>query len=1023
MSIAQRNSFVTIAEQVQLLNNNSVSILTSLNQVVTSEDSSVNVTTLDNEGNETTFALPTVGKLQSDINILNNNVKRLAGLNQNTVHLIDGSSTKKIFLSDLSVEPNKIDKLNVVSNFTSNNNWFFESLMNPTLSVNFDLTNKIGNDVDGIISRRYIVDFEKDSSNNYTERGEQARNEFFNLFVNKTDINIQDFLDWMTNPTNVGVQNNINPKYDEQYFEFAYQEVKEHGIFSVMKQEVDTINNKLWYHIYPFKYTNLNGDQLVLQKGDQLALNRQDAVTRWQILETSVASSDFRIRVERLEGYDPIPTGANVLKYYGGKNVNNIVQVTIGFDEYIVVFVKPTNSKNKIKGSVWSKGTGIYTNDLVLDTDKNISMSQYYLDTVYDYGTLLKDMIIKTIPSKYGLTPNTPVLDTNNFKVVQINKHLTDTNDSQKIKDLHSQKNNTKTKLEQVNSAIIQKNKELSVKKYSSIAEKNKSQTELSKLVQQQESLSKLLTSITTQIKSMTDTINKSDAKFRVRGFWNMPEPVQEQGYRPQEVVQFQIQYRYSSKTGTENQTEGYELVDGDNTKTGYFSNWVQIYSDLRKRTYNEETEEWSWEIEDVSDADTPNINQLDIPIQAQEKVEVRVKAISEVGYPDSQKMSDWSNILTIIFPDDLNNVLGENEFILQEAQQDNMTIEFEQTLNSKGINQHVSESFTVNEQYVAHNDSSIQTIFKDDQGNPFDLQEYLRYLTDKIVTLENIIYSAKGIMKLTIFNGSDEIEIKNNSVLNIDINCQNYGTTTDGNNYDNKLYIIKDYFLKIQNLSVSSELNFLVKDLYTASSTGTVVRSGITNLASLVDINNDFVVQEPNQFIYFADNADGAQLYQGELTFNPPSSGSHYLSDYFSSIDKLPGLSGGTLSDPFRYINKGRPGNESGIAYSATGEKHDMFNDWDSGSSFATFICPQVNTIDDLIVDSSTTKGITNQDIITLPLNIYWKFKTNKDATIDITTENVIQHYKTLRVRLHPSSINTAFDFKLVFNIRNKNY
>jgi len=1014
MTIAQRNSFVTIAEQVQLLNNNTVSILTSMNKIVTSEDSVVNVTQLDNEGVETTYALPTVGKLQSDINNLNNNVKRLAGLNENTVHIQDGNSTKKIYLSDLSREPNKIDSLNVVNNFVATNNWFFESLMNPSISINFDLTDKIGNDVDGIISRRYIVDFEKDSTNNYTTKGTKARNEFYDLFVNKTDINISDFLDWMINPTNTGVVMNTTPKYDEQFFEFAYQEVQDHGIFSVMKQEIDTINNKLWYHIYPFKYTNVDGTEKVLQKGDEIVLNKQDSVTRWTILETSVASSDFRIRVERIEGYDPIPTGTNVLKYYGGTTVNNIVEVTVGFDEYLVIFVKPTNSRNKIKGSVWSRGTGVYTNDLVLSTDSNVSMAQYYLDTVYDYGTLLKDMIQKNIPSKYGLTPNVPVLSDTNFKVVQINKHLTDNSDSQNLKDLHSQKNNTKSKLEQVNSAIIQKNKELSVKKYNSIAEKNKSQTELTKLVGQQETLSKLLSSLTTQIKSKTDTVNKADAKFRVRGFWPMPSPVQEQGYRAQEVVQFITQYRYSSKTGTENQTEGYSVTDGDTVKTGYFSNWVTLTSDLRKRTYDEATETWTWNIEDVSDADTPNINQLDIAIQAQEKVEIRVKSISEVGYPDSQITSDWSNTLTVVFPDDLNNVLGENEFILQEAQQDNMTIEFEQQLNSKGINQHVAESFTVNQEYFAHKDQSIETIFKDEQGNSFNLQEYLQYLTNKITSLENIIYSAKGIIKITIFNGSDEIEIKNNSALNIDVNCQNYATTSDGNVYENKLYIIKDYYLKIENLSTSSTLSFLVKDSY---SSGTTVRSGSTNnLVSLVDKDNNFVIQENNQFIYFADNSEGTNLYQGSIFYNPPGV-TNYLSTYFGLIDKLPGLSSS-------FINKGKPGNPTGLVYSALGNINGGINDWNSGSTFASFVCPQVNNINDLIVDLSTnSKSITNQETLIVPLNIYWKFKTSaSDTSVILSTEPTIEHNKSIRVRLFPSSIGGVFDFKLTFNIKNKN-
>ncbi|MCK4501275.1 hypothetical protein KAU11_12315, partial [Candidatus Babeliales bacterium] len=513
MAKSQKNSFVSIAEQVQLLNNNNVNVLTSMNDIVSSQDTSVTVTQLNDEGVETTYNLPTIGKLQSDINTINNNIKRLSGLNDNSVHIIEGNSTKKIYLSDLNREPNKIDRLNTVSNFTSTNNWFFESLMNPAISVEFDLTNKVGGDVDGVLSRRYIVNFQKDENNEYTNIGLQSRNDFFDLFVNKSDINLQDFLDWLTNETNVGVVNNTVPLYDEQFFEFRYQEIREHGIFSVLKQEIDTINNKLWYHVYPFKYTTINGDQKVLEKGDEVVLNKKDSVTRWTILETSTASSDFRIRVERIEGYDPIPTATNILKYYGGKNINDTVQVTVGFDECLVVFMKPTNSKNKIKGSVWSKGTGVYTNDLVLDTDKNVSMSQYYLDAVYDYGTLLKDMIQKNIPSQYALTPNSPSLVESNFKVSQINKHLTDNNNSQELKKLQSQKNNIKTKLEQINNSIVQKNKELSIKKYNSVAEKNKSQNELSKLVQEQESQSKLLYSTTRQIKSMVDIVNKTLAK------------------------------------------------------------------------------------------------------------------------------------------------------------------------------------------------------------------------------------------------------------------------------------------------------------------------------------------------------------------------------------------------------------------------------------------------------------------------------------------------------------------------------
>lgn len=1007
----QKNSFVSIAEQITLMNLNSSEIITKMNDVVTATGSTVNVVQYDSNGNEYSYSLPTVGKLQSEITELNNNVSRLAGMNDNNVHIINGNSTKKIFLSDLNREPNKIDSIDYVSTFNQSNNWFFESLMNPTLAVKFDLTDKVGNDVDGVISRRYIVKFERDASGVYTTRGDISRIDFINNFVGKKNINLSDFIDWHTNITNQGVINNLTPVYDEQFFNFEYQEVSDHGIFSVMKQELDSINNKLWFHIYPYKYTTSSGSEKIVKIGDELILNKQDSVTRWSIVETSESNSNFRVRLERLEGFDPIPTGTNVLKYYGNTIVNKQIRVTIGFDEYIVVFMKPTNSRNRIKGSLWSTGTGIYTNDLKLDTDSNISMSQYYLENVYDYGNLIRDMIKKSIPSNYGIEPYAPVLDPNNFKVVQINKHLTNTNDSKKLNELHQQKNSIKTKLEQINNAIIQKNQELSVKVYSSISDKTSSVNELNKLISDQESFTKNLNSITTQIKSQTDTINKTSPKFRVRGFWNIPTGREQAGYRTQEVVQFKIQYRYSSKNGTENQTEGYNIIDNNNiSKTAYFSNWTSLTSDLRKRTYDETTQEWTWEIENVSDADTPNINQLDIAINSGEKIEIRVKSISEVGYPDSILESVWSNILTIDFPDNLNSVIDENQFILLEAETDNITSQFNLALDSKGVNKHVQDSFYINENYVSHTDNTIQTVYKDTQGNNYNLRDYLDYLTNKIAKLEGIIYSAKGVFKMSIFNGVNQIEIKNNSEINLSVVLQDYGITKDKINYENKVGIIKDFYLKLENLSSAAGLSFLVRD--THSTIGSIVRQNSTeNLASLVDTNNNFVIQQDNQYIYFCDTQSNENLYIGGLLHTDSVKLYQIITN---NLDTNVGLSSG-----FTNYNK-----TNQITYSALGKyvSGPNLNEWYLGDgNMSSFVCPQVKTINDLISSNGTSLEITNEEDIVIPLNIYWIFKSSNIEKVNLSTENLMEHNKKLRVRLNPSSISSPFDFVINFNIQNK--
>jgi hypothetical protein len=236
-------------------------------------------------------------------------------------------------------------------------------------------------------------------------------------------------------------------------------------------------------------------------------------------------------------------------------------------------------------------------------------MVDFYVNKVNDYGAILKDLVVKNIPSDLGVTPNKPVVLSDNFKVVQINKHLTDTKDQKTLKKLHGQKNSIKAKINQVNDSIIEKNKELNVKQFKSIAERSKSQNELTDLVTKQQSETKLYNSYISQI---TNSAVDSTAtpKFRIRGFWDVPDAIYKSGSKTQEVIGFVMQWRYGSKFGTENTTEGYELKSKNTStsetdpqylkKTGYFSEWNTLKSDVRTRTYDDDSGEWYWEIEDV---------------------------------------------------------------------------------------------------------------------------------------------------------------------------------------------------------------------------------------------------------------------------------------------------------------------------------------------------------------------------------------------------------------------------------------
>ena len=149
------NSFVTLAEKITLLNKNCVEILTKVNDMVASENDSVNIV-YDNNGAINSFSQPTVGYLKNQIDILNQNMKRMASIDGYTF-VRDGQSFKRIMTSDLNREPAPIQDINQVATFTPVNNHFFESLMNPMLAVTIDLTDKVEQVVNKIISRNIKI--------------------------------------------------------------------------------------------------------------------------------------------------------------------------------------------------------------------------------------------------------------------------------------------------------------------------------------------------------------------------------------------------------------------------------------------------------------------------------------------------------------------------------------------------------------------------------------------------------------------------------------------------------------------------------------------------------------------------------------------------------------------------------------------------------------------------------------------------------------------------------------------------
>jgi len=1046
--INQKNTFVSLAEQLALLNKNSIEVMTKLNDVVTNRNSVVNVSLMNSDGTVSSYQFPTVGQLKNEIEIANRNIKKLAGLADSSAYVSDGTTMRKVYVDDLNREPEPIDNLNNVTKFIPVNNSFFEALSNPMLTVEIDLTDKIDRKVNKILSRRYIIDFQKDNNGNLTTDGLASQQDFTTKFLNKNNISIDDLTSWYNNPKNYGVFKADQP-YDEQVFSLDYDQLQYYGIFDVIGVDNDTINKKLWHVLGSITYYDYSGNTRQLSIGDELIINKKDSSTKWRVKEVSTAKANFRVILERVEGLEPVPVILQALKIYSPEISTKTIKVSIGYDEYNVIFVKPINTDANIISSTWSYGTCFYTNDLVLDNNDTVSMTKFYQESVFDYGALLRDMIVKNIPSKYGEKPNIPVLDSDNFKVVQINKHLTDSANSTKIKELHSQKTSVKSQLEQLSDAITEKTKEISTKQYKSTSDKQAAQNQLNSLINQQNSLTKLYTSIVNQISAENTGISSESPKFRVRGFWSFPEPVTVDAVGQQikqEVVQFKIQYRYSAKGGSEPTTEGFKLnltetfyssatstgdiseqtkaytnpsVSTQNTQvTGYFSNWNQLLTDARQREYNKALEVWTWAIEDVSDANTPNINQLDIPIQQDEKVEIKIKSISEVGWPSSPLESDWSDVLTIEFPDDLNQVGGENTLILEEAKNEQVYTQIESKFNSKGLTSHLQQSYYVNDLYIAHADVNLSTSFKDTSGNVIMLNQYLKTLTDKITALEEALLRAKGELIVKLFKNSSEIKIDNGATVNVKLNCEDYSTLFGGTNrtYYNSIYSAEDYYLQFENASVGSQLGLLSYRKYVPSVAGDNRFYNPTyakgSLACYVNSEDYLNVQQDNQFLWIEDTSGSQQIYHSGTTFSASGLGKILYSKNWNI-----GMSGDT-SGVYSSINVFSDIDWTTISWSP---------DTDYQTDFPVTVHPYIENITNYTYTEKNGVMLINPSSrFTLPIKIFFKLSGGTSDTITFASNLSTSPYvlRKLRIFLEPENSSRAFEFEIIFKIfRNRTY
>jgi len=1039
--MSSKNSFPQIAEQVLNYNNNTLNLLSQLNSLLVSNNESVKIDFTDQNNVTSTFEVPSWGYLQSEITRLNNNINSLFAINENGA-LVETSDNifRKVILSDLNQEPNGVEGLNRIEKFQKEENNFFDEFLNPSLNINLNLNDKLDNKINEVLVRRYIVEFERNSNSNLTTDGRRALNLFNTLYRGQTDIQFENFIEFLS--TTPGIKNPQSPKYIEEIIPLKKPEVVLIGNFSVLSIDEDPTNNKLFYKLNTLEYrVNKTGEVRNLKQGDKLIINRPQTSTIYQVKEVNTNESNPRVVLERIQGNETIPVGEGTIKIYSEVFRDKNIKIKVGYQQRCVLFIKPVNGENNVVNSSFSGGLGFFTSNLSLrsnDSDNGKTMDQFYVEKVDDYGRLIKELSETKKPISLGLSPDAPSLNRDNFKVVQINKHITDNSDKKELVQKYSKLKEVKSELDQIDQSISSKKKQSRLANFKSPRQSKVFDNEIIDLSRKKQSSSNLLKTVTDEIISISNSPNSVKdvkPKYRVRGFWNIPEPKLNRGTREQEVVQFEVQYRYLNKNGNENQTETFNVTNSDgSTQTGAaFSNWETFKTDVRKRVYDRQNDIFRWEVVDVSDADTPNINQLDIPITNDERVEVRVKSISEVGYPEAPLESQFSNIITIDFPEDLSSIVGEDEFILQEASKEDTIVSLKNSLNN--VDQHLNDEITVGEESYFHGTDKILSLIPDSEGNQQSLLNYLRNLENKIKNLEEKIERTKGELEVYFYRDDEEFLVKNNQELNFNVECEDYlddyneDPDVSGRVYRNNIYTIKDFYMKIENSSNQSPLGLLSNRNY--QSDNKIFNSNAPQVFFVNDrdelITNNSSgrtkTQLNNQYIWSV-NFDSNS---SDDPFNKLSDniGNDFINQNSNSVTNILSQTEYNLGYGENEILEFIDNNNSLIDVN---KWSDETPNVESSSKLLTTIHPSVQNLEDLVeTNEDKTKTFQPQEELIVPINIYFKMNSlnpNEGSGkgydyIDLNkTSSTTRHIKKVKFFIEDESKNNPFIFKVKFNI-----
>lgn len=760
------NTFSDFAYQLMRREENLLKFMTLLENSFSSENDLVTMQFEKSDGSVEEVEVGSIAGILKKISTLEENFKQMGNINNvsNASVLLSDGTLRSVYLSDPVGEPKKF-KVGEISSYFQRENYLKHLFSDPYTYLKVQVPRKDYPAYNSVIANKVLLtvnDLDKAS--------------YFEQNIKNVDIEY---------PSMKQILDNGSISYTETQIEIelSTSEYSKKGVFSVLNiVDKKTVSNNVTDDgvvylldtlFYVDKATNTD---VLLKKNDVLFVGKS------QYKIDFISESTNHVGVVRVSGYDPIVIGVDKMSYINTAQ-EQFVGLPINKNEFVIWFIKPVNPSSKIVSDDWGTGTAVNTDEILSgEVISNLwqSVSAIANESLVSAGDFIK--------------PPSPQLLLENFKVVVINDHKSNSDSIVTIKQKFSDKQLAESNLKMVQEDIQKKNTALATTPPSDNATKNLLKSQLETLIKKQENVSREVSSKVNDLNATSLQLKGFKKKWNVIGFITEGAEAFD-GNKIIKNIGYDTEYRYLSRDGRTKENESINVKKGEILEKGILPKWVKMPNPkIREKDIH-----GNWLTENIGEVDSFSITQISIPISENEIIEIRTRAISEAGYPLQLNYSDWSEPLQVEFPEgediEVDNIIELSKTSVVE----NNIIAY---LTQKGVLRHNFDSVEITEKYYAHFLRSIGTDKLTPENKPIDAQTYIDSYVSRLLSLENIIGSLDGTISVRILAEDESLIAEVNRNGTIKYSEEFYKTLVEDFTVKKGTIINKTIHIEITNLS-----------------------------------------------------------------------------------------------------------------------------------------------------------------------------------------------------------------------------